>query len=90
MNGLRKKCFKSLCKICAVRGVLPTQYALRPSDLQRSEDPDYSGGFGAVWKGRFGEMTVAIKRLFVNVTQLEKLKEVRLSLEAVRNDGRGS
>jgi len=53
----------------------PTQYALKPSDLQRSEDPDYTGGFGAVWKGSFGEMTVAIKRLLVNVAQLEKLKE---------------
>ena len=77
MNGLRKRCFKSLCKICAVRGVLPTQYALKPSDLERSEDPDFTGGFGSVWKGKFGEKTVAIKRLLVNVAQLEKLKEVR-------------
>lgn len=77
MNGLRKKCFKSLCKICAARGVLPTQYALDPGDLQRSEVPDYTGGFGAVWKGRFGETDVAVKRLLVNVAQLEKIKEVR-------------
>jgi hypothetical protein len=77
MNGLRKRCFKSLCKICAIRGVLPTQYALKSHDLQRSEDPDYIGGFGIVWKGKFGDMTVAIKRLLVNVAHLEKLKEVR-------------
>jgi hypothetical protein len=78
MNGVRKRCYRSLCKLCAVRGVLPTQCALKPSDLQRSEIPHYSGGFGSVWKGGFGEMTVAIKRLFVtNGAQLEKLKEVR-------------
>ena len=79
MNGLRKRCFHSLSKICAIRGVLPTQYTLNPSDLERSEVPDYTGGFGAVWKGKFGEMTVAIKRLLVNIAQLEKLKEVRHS-----------
>ena len=76
MTALRKRCFKSLCKICAIRGVLPTQYALKPTDLQRSEDPDYTGGFGAVWKGKFGEMTVAIKRLLVDVAQIAKIKEV--------------
>lgn len=75
INGLRKRCFKSLCKICAAHGVLPTRYTLRPSDLQRSEVPDYTGGFGAVWKGRSGETTVAIKRLLVNVVHLEKQKE---------------
>ena len=76
MNGLRKRCFKSLCKVCGLRGVLPAQCTLKPNDLQRSEDPNYTGGFGAVWKGKHGEMTVAIKRLLVNVAELEKLKEV--------------
>jgi len=77
MDGLRKRCFKSLCKICATRGVLPTPYALKPNDLQRSEVPDYSGGFGVVWRGRYNETTVAIKKLLLNTTQLEKIKEVR-------------
>lgn len=77
MDGLRKRCLKSLCKICAVRGVLPAQYALKPGDLQRSEIPDYTGGFGSVWKGRSGETTIAIKKLLVDIAQLEKIKEVR-------------
>lgn len=75
MDGLRKRCFKSLCKICATHGVLPTPYTLKPDDLQRSEVPDYTGGFGAVWKGRSGETTVAIKRLLVGMAHLEKQKE---------------
>jgi hypothetical protein len=86
MNGLRKKCFKSLCKICAARGLLPTQTTLKPSDLQRSEVPDYTGGFGAVWKGSSGEKAVAIKKLLVDVMQLEKIKEVRVWTEVVRSD----
>jgi hypothetical protein len=86
MSGLRKRCFKSLCKICAARGLLPTQYTLKSSDLQRSEVPDYTGGFGAVWKGSSGEKAVAIKRLLVDVVQLEKIKEVRDWTEMVRSD----
>ena len=77
MNGLRKRCFKSLCRICATRGVLPTQYTLKPNNLRRSEVPDYSGGFGVVWRGRYNESTVAIKKLLLNTTQLGKIKEVR-------------
>jgi hypothetical protein len=78
MNGLRKRCFKSLCRMCAARGVLPTQYTLKLDGLQRSEVPDYRGGFGAVSRGRYNEMTVAIKKLWVNAPQLpEKTKEVR-------------
>lgn len=70
--------------------MLPTQYAVKPSDLQRSEVPDYTGGFGSVWKGGFGEMTVAIKKLLVNVAQLDKIKEVRHLLVAVWENGSGS
>lgn len=87
MNVLQKRCFKSLCKICAARGVLPTQYTLKPSELQRSEDPECRGGFGAVWKGRYAEMTVAIKKLSVNVSQLGKLKEVCLLIEPTHGSG---
>ena len=87
MDGLRKTCFKALCRICAIRGVLPTQYALKPSDLQRSEDPDCRGGFGAVWKVKYNEKMVAIKKLLVNATQLGKLKEVRLLAEPLHDSG---
>lgn len=77
MNGLRKKCFRFLCRVCATRGVLPTPYTLKPDDLRRSEVPDYNGGFGVVWRGRYNETTVAIKKLWVNAPQLEKIKQVR-------------
>lgn len=77
VNGLRKRCFKSLCKICAIRGVLPKPYTLKLDDLQRSDVPDYSGGFGEVWKGRYNGTTVAIKKLRgVAASQFEKKKEV--------------
>ena len=77
MNGLRKKCFRSLCRICAARAVLPKIYTLNVDDLRRSEVPDYSGGFGEVWKGRLNETLVAIKKLRgVAAPQLEKRKEV--------------
>lgn len=84
MNGLRKICFKSLCRICAARGVLPTPYTLKRDDLQRSEVPDYSGGFGSVWRGRYNGTAVAIKKLLVNTPRLEKIKEVRHPVEVVR------
>lgn len=77
MNGLRKRCFKSLCRMCATRRVLPGPYTLEVGDLQRSEVPDYGGGFGEVWKGRYNGTTVAIKKLKgVTSQQLEKKKEV--------------
>ena len=78
MNGSRKKCFKFLCRICATRGVLPKLYTLKVDDLQRSEVPDYSGGFGEVWRGRYNGTIVAVKKLRgVTASQLEKKKEVR-------------
>jgi len=87
MNGLRKRCLKALCRICATRGLLPTLYTLKPSDLQRSEVPDYSGGFGVVWRGRYNETTVAIKKLLLNTARLEKIKEVRRFTQVVRDSG---
>jgi len=88
MNGLRKKCFKSLCRICASRGVLPKLYTLNADYLRRSEVPDYSGGFGEVWKGAYNETDVAIKRLRgVVASELEKRKEVCCSAQAVCKAG---
>ncbi|KAF9644232.1 kinase-like protein [Thelephora ganbajun] len=76
MNGLQKRCFKSLCRLCATRGVLPRPYTLNYGDLQRSEVPDYSGAFGEVWRGSYNGTTVAIKKLRgVTALQLEKKKE---------------
>jgi hypothetical protein len=79
VNGLQKRCFKSLCAICATRGVLPTPYTLDLNDLQRSEVPGYKGGFGVVSRGMYNEKPVAIKRLLMNAggQPLEKIKEVR-------------
>ena len=87
MNGLRKRCLKSLCRICAIRGVLPTPYTLKLNDLQRSEVPDYSGGFGVVWRGRYNETTVAIKKLLLNAAQLDKIKEVLCFAKVARGSG---
>ena len=84
MNGLRKRCFKSLCRICATRGVLPRPYTLTVGDLQRPEVPDYGGGFGEVWKGRYNETIVAIKKLKgVTATQLDERKEVCRSAQVL-------
>ena len=91
MNGLRKKCFKFLCRICAARGVLPKLYTLKVDDLQRSEVPDYRGGFGEVWRGRYNETTVAVKKLRgVTAPQLERKKEVRRSVYVVYDNRQDS
>jgi len=91
MNGLRKRCFKSLCRICAIRGVLPGPYVLNADDLQRSGVADYAGGFGEVWKGRLNETVVAIKKLKgVTAAQFEKRKEVRCSAQVLCGNGQHS
>ena len=77
MDELRKRCFESLCNLCATRGVLPTSCTLNPSDLQHSQDVDYTEWFGKVWKGKFSETTVAIKKLQVSIVGSEQLKKVR-------------
>lgn len=87
VNGLRKRCFRFLCKICAIRGVLPTHCALKPDDLQRSEVPDYGGGFGEVWRGKYNETTVAIKKLRVSTPRMEKIKEVRRFIGVAHDNG---
>lgn len=84
MNGLGKKCFKFLCEICATGGVLPTLYTLNPSDIQRPEQANYTGGFGTVWKGTYNGMVVAIKRL--NLSEQDTLKEVRHFVEMVHDN----
>ena len=73
--------------MCATRGVLPTQYTLELNDLHRSEVPDYNGGFGEVWRGRYNETTVAIKKLRLCAPQLEKTKEVRRFDKLSRDNG---
>ena len=56
---------------------MPRPYTLNVDGLQRSEVPDYGGGFGEVWTGRYNETIVAIKKLRgVTTAQLEKRKEV--------------
>jgi hypothetical protein len=61
---------------------------LNVDGLQRSEVPDYGGGFGEVWKGRYNETTVAIKKLRgVTAAQLEKRKEVRRSDQVLYANG---
>jgi len=88
MNGLRKRCFKSLCRICATRGVLPGQYVLDAGDLQRPEVAECGGGFGEVWKGRHNETVVAIKKLKgVTATQFERRKEVRRFVQMLCGNG---
>jgi len=89
MNGLRKRCFVSLCKMCATRGVLPTPHTLNLNDLHRSEVPDYNGGFGEVWRGTYNETTVAIKKLRLCALQLEKIKEVSRFDVASHDNGSG-
>ena len=80
MNALGKKCFESLCEICATRGVLPTQYTLNPSDLRcPAGEPVNAGGFGSVWKGEYKGVAVAIKKL--KVTQQYIPKKVCRSVE---------
>jgi hypothetical protein len=76
--------------MCATRGALPTPYTLDPNDLQRSEVPNYSGGFGEVWRGRYNETTVAIKKLKVSAPNLEKIKEVCRFFEVVHGNGSDS
>ena len=88
MNGLRKRCFKFLCRICSGRGILPEQYTLNIDCLKRGEIPDYGGGFGEVWRGTYNETAVAIKKLKgVTATQLGKRKEVCSSVWAVCDHG---
>ena len=88
MNGLRKRCFRFLCKICSAHGILPEQYTLNVGSLQRGEIPDYGGGFGEVWRGTYNETAVAIKKLKgVTATQLRKRKEVCRSAWAVYGRG---
>ena len=75
MNALGKKCFKTLCDICANREVLPAQCTLDPNDLQCPGGvPNNSGGFGNVWKGRYKGVAAAIKKL--KVTEQNTLKKV--------------
>lgn len=40
-----------------------------------------------MWKGEVNEKTVAIKKLLVNVSQLQKLKEVRCLSVATHDNG---
>lgn len=91
MNELKKKCSSYLCKICATRGVLPTSYALNQNDLSQPEgDPHYQGGFGVVWKGKYKERAVAIKRLNLNLAQKGAQKQVCRLIQMEHNDLRDS
>ena len=85
MNGLRKRCFKSLCNMCSAREILPALYTLNIRDcLQQGETPNYAGGLGEVWRGTYKGKAVAIKKLRgVSVEWLEKSKKVYSSAWSV-------
>jgi hypothetical protein len=83
MNELLKRCFNSLCDICATRGVLPKICRLDRGKLQWPEKQTYTGGFGIVWEGTYRGKAVAIKQL--NVTHSTS-KKVRCSIEVMCKD----
>ena len=72
----RKKCLKSLYKICGRCAILPK--ALRiPLCYNRDDFPLYQGGFADVWKGSYQGQDVAVKVLRVYQTSdLDKIRGV--------------
>ena len=76
----RKEHFKLLCEICATRGVLPKQYRLDKSRLKWPKgDAVDGGGSGSIWKGKYGGVAVAIKKL--DVTRQNIPEKVRHFIE---------
>ena len=73
---IRKKCLKSLHKICGRHAILPKSLHIPPC-YDRQGIPLYQGGFADVWKGEHQGREVAVKVLRVYKTSdLEKVTGV--------------
>ena len=73
---LRKKCLKTLCKICGNQELLPSSLQI-PIRYDPSGRALYSGGYADVWKGLHQDYSVAIKVLRVySTSDFDKIKSV--------------
>ena len=73
---LRGKCLATLCRICSHHVLIPRLIQI-PLCYNRSEDPQYEGGFAKVWMGEHKGTEVAAKVLKVlEKSDLGKIKRV--------------
>ena len=64
---LRKKCLSALCKICGRQALLPRSLQIQLC-YDRSDTPQYRGGYADVWKGKHRGHHVAVKVLRIYST----------------------
>ena len=73
---LRKRCLKTLCRICGNLALLPSSLQI-PLCYDPSGRALYSGGYADVWKGQHRGYGVAVKVLRVySTSDFEKIKSV--------------
>ena len=83
----RKKCLKTLRKICGDQALLPNSLQI-PLCYNPSDNALYSGGYADVWKGQHQGYSVAVKVLRVySTSNFEKIKNVGLGCCAVFHVG---
>ena len=75
-TGLQWKCLGALRKICGRLGLLPRSIKIQVS-YDRSDEPEYSGGYADIWKGKYQDYHVAVKVLRVCASNnFEKITKV--------------
>ena len=85
--SFRKKCLKTLRKICGDQALLPNSLQI-PLCYNPSDNALYSGGYADVWKGQHQGYGVAVKVLRVySTSNFEKIKNVGLGCCAVFHVG---
>lgn len=73
---LRKKCVRFLYNLCDHYALLPKSLDIQVS-IDQTEPPLCHGGFAEVWKGKFHDKEIAIKRLRVyQSSNHEKIRRV--------------
>lgn len=77
---IRKKCLKSLYRMCGRNAILPSTLKVLAS-YDRSTDALYRGGYADVWKGECGAQDVAVKVIrMYSTSELQKIVGVGCSL----------
>jgi len=73
---IRKRCLRSLYKICGRQALLPKSLPI-PLPYDPTETPQCYGGFADVWKGQHNGLVVAAKALRVyHANDLDRIKKV--------------
>ena len=79
----RRKCLGALRKLCGRHALLPRSVQITPT-YDRSNDPQYRGGYAEVWKGKYQGRKVAVKVLIVYVSSdLDEIMKVIMSRACV-------